>query len=201
LLPKEMGGDSIKAYAYAEKLGKMDRYFGAKAKAALAPENTDLVKYWKDMLVSDPKNPAILMEAGRAYLYIDDPNNAEAYFNEAISADPSKSTLTLDLARYHMYKVMENEDLAGTELPLAKTFIEKYLKSNPAPLIPLKAFAMGLKMLCERFLGNQAEADSLMEEATLLDPYFSRITGIPTLLLFDPPDEICHHYFSFFAPF
>ena len=96
---------------------------------------------------------------------------------------------------------MENKDLAGMELPLAKTFIEKYLKSTPEPVIPMKAYAMGLLMRCEMFLGNQAEAEKLMGEAKSIDPYFSRASGIPTLLLFDQPDQICHHYFSFFSPF
>jgi tetratricopeptide (TPR) repeat protein len=201
MLPQDMGGDSAKAAAYADKLGKMDSYFGAKAKAAFAPENADMVKFWKDLLISDAKNPELLMEVGRAYLYADDPINAENYFNEAIKADPSKNILILDLARFHMYKVMENKDLVGTELPIAKTYLEKYLNSSPEPVVPLKAYAMGALMRCEMFLGNQAEAEKLMEEAKSLDPYFSRASGVPTLLLFDPPDQISHHFFSFFRPF
>jgi tetratricopeptide (TPR) repeat protein len=201
MLPKDMGGDSAKAAVYADKLGKMDSYFGAKAKAALAPEGTDMVKYWENLLARDEKNPELRMEVGKAYLYKDDLTNAENYFNEAIKSDPSKNILILDLARYHMLMVMQNKDLAKTELPLAKTFIEKYLKTTPEPVVPLKAYAMGLLMRCEMFLGNQAEAEKLMEEAKSLDPYFSRASGIPTLLLFDPPDKISHHYFSFFSPF
>lgn len=201
MLPKDMGGDSAKAAAYAEKLEKMDGYFGAKAKAALSPENTDLVKFWKDLLAKDEKNPELLKEAGRACLYAEDLANAENYFDRAIKSDPSQNILMLDLARYHMYKVMENKDLAAAELPLAKSFIGKYLNSTPEPVVPLKAYANGLLMRCEMFLGNQAEAEKLMEEAKALDPYFSRASGVPTILLFDPPDEICHHFFSFFSPF
>jgi tetratricopeptide (TPR) repeat protein len=201
MLPQDMGGDSVKAASYADKLAKEDSYFGAKAKAALAPENADMVKFWKDLLAKDGKNPELLTEVGRACLYADDLINAENYFNEAIKSDPSKSILLLDLARYHMYKVMEDKDLAGTELPVAKTILEKYLYSKPEPVIPLKAYAMGALMRCEMFLGNQAEAEKLMEEAKSLDPYFSRASGVPTLLLFDPPDQISHHFFSFFRPF
>ena len=36
MLPPDMGGDSLKAAVYAEKLGAMDSYYGAMAKAALA---------------------------------------------------------------------------------------------------------------------------------------------------------------------
>lgn len=201
MLPKDMGGDSAKAVAYADKLGKMNSYFGAKAKAALAPESEDLVKFWADLLSKDEKNADLCMEIGRAYIYKDDLANAERYFDEAMKSDPSMNILILDLARYYMYKVMQNKDLAATELPVAKTFIEKYLNSKPEPVIPLKAYAMGALTRCEMFLGNQAEAEKLMEEAKTLDPYFSRASGVPTLLLFDPPDQISHHFFSFFRPF
>lgn len=201
MLPKDMGGDSIKAVAYAEKLASMNGYFGAKAKAALAPESTDLVKFWQDRLVLDGKNSELLMEAGRACLYKDDLTNAEKYLNEAIQSDPSKNILILDLARYHMMMVMQNKDLANTELPLAKKMIERYLISVPEPVIPLKAYAMGLLTKIEMFLGNQAEAEKLMEKTKALDPYFSRASGIPSLLLFIPPDQISHQYSSFFKPF
>jgi tetratricopeptide (TPR) repeat protein len=201
MLPKDMGGDSVKAFAYAEKLAKMNRYFGARAKAALLPENSDLVKYWENHLAADKKNPEFLMEIGKAYLFKEDPKNAEKYFDEAIKQDPSKNILILDMARYHMYKVMQNKDLAKTELPVEKKYLETYLKSTPAPIIPLKAYAMGLLVRVDMFLGNQAQAEKLIEETKALDPYFSRASGIPTLLLFDPPDKITHHYFSFFSPF
>lgn len=201
MLPKEMGGDSLKAIEYADKLVTKNDFFGSKAKAALLPQNSDLVKFWMDRLEMEKKNPDILTEVGKAYLYKQDPKNAEKYFDEAIKSDPSRNILILDLARYHIMVVMQNKDLAKAELPLAKVCIERYLKSSPEPIIPLKAYAKGLMALTEMFLGNKAEADKLVEEAKKLDNHFSRATGIPTLLLFDPPDQISHHYFSFFTPF
>jgi tetratricopeptide (TPR) repeat protein len=201
LLPEDMGGDSLKAIEYAEKLAKMNSYFGAKAKAALLPENSDLVNYWETFLSADKENPELLMEAGKACLFKDDPQSAEKYFDEARKTDPSKNILILDLARYHIMKVMQNKDLSKTELPVAKGLLEKYLKTDPEPMIPLKAYSMGLLVRVDMFLGNQAEAERLMEETKKLDPYFSRASGVPTLILFDPPDKICHHYFSFFSPF
>jgi hypothetical protein len=50
-------------------------------------------------------------------------------------------------------------------------------------------------------LGNQADSDKHTAEATATDKYFSRATGVPNLLLFDPPDQISQHYFSFFIPY
>lgn len=201
MLPKDMGGDSIKAIALSEKLASKNDYFGSKGKAALLPGSSDHVKFWMDRLDKEKENPELLMEVGKAYLNKEDPQNAEKYFDLAIKADPSKNILELDLARYHIMVVMQNRDLAKTELPLAKAFIEKYLKSSPEPIIPLKAYAMGLMSITEMFLGNKPEADKWKEEATKLDKYFSRALGIPTILLFDSPDQISHHYFSFFTPF
>jgi Tfp pilus assembly protein PilF len=201
MLPKDLGGDSVKAIDYAGKLAEINSYFGARARAVLLPENSDKVKYWESILAADKGNPDLLAEAGKACLFMDDPKNAEKYFNEARKADPAKNILILDLARYHIYKVMQNKDLAKSELPMAKLFLVEYLKSVPGPIVPLKTYAMGLLVRVEMFLGNQAESEKLMEEAKALDPYFSRASGVPTLMLFDPPDKICHHYFSFFSPY
>ncbi len=201
LLPADMGGDSAKAAGYAEKLATMDGYYGAKAKAVLATQGSDLVKFWEDLMTLGGEKPDYLMEAGKACLFAENPEKAEQYFNKAIQADPSKNIAILDLARYHIFKVMQNDSLAGSELPLAKRYLEKYLNTKPEPVIPLKAYATGWLGQAEMFLGNQAEAEKRIEEAKAMDPYFSRAAGIPTLLLFDPPDQISHHYFSFFSWF
>jgi tetratricopeptide (TPR) repeat protein len=201
MLPKDMGGDSIKAQEYAVGLESKSKYFGSRAKAVMAAKGTDLVKFWLDRVNQEKRNADFLVEAGKAYLNQDDLVNAEKYFQEAIKSDPAKNILLLDLARYHMMVVMQNKDLASTNLPLSKAFIEKYLKTVPEPIVPLKAYALGLLTHIEMFLGNKAEADKIMEEAKSLDKYFSRAMGIPNLLLFDSPEQQMHHYFSFFSPF
>lgn len=201
LLPRDMGGDSIKAVIYAEKLGKMDPYFGAKAKAVLLPENADRSKYWEGFLARDRKNPELLMESGIACLTKDDPAGAERYFEDAITADPAKNYLTLDLARYHIYKAMQNRELAKTELPVAEKYLKKYLKSVPEPVVPLKAYTNGLLATIAMFLGDKAGGEKIINETKLMDPYFSRASGIPILLLFVPPDQVSHNYFSFFSPY
>lgn len=198
LLPPEMGGDSLKAPFYAKKLSEIDGYFGDRAKAVLASEDTDPVRFWNDLILSKGRNSDYLMEAGKACLLMNNPENAEKYFDEAIITDPSKNILILDMARYHMMKVMQNKDLAAVELPVARKYIEKYLTTTPEPVIPLKAYAKGLLTKIEMFMGDKEEADKLMAESKSLDRYFSKASGIPSLLLFDPPDKISHHYFSFF---
>ncbi len=201
MLPKDMGGDSLKALACANKLLAMDGYFGMKAKAVLAPKGTDMVKFWLDKSNQSKKNADLLVEVGKAYLNNDDLVNAEKYYEEANKLDPAQNFRLLDLARYHMMVVMQDKNKATTELPLAKTFLVRYLDSKPEPIVPLRAYAKGLLTRAEMFMGNKAEADKLMEEAKALDKYFSRAMGIPTLLLFDSPERQMHHYFSFFSPF
>jgi len=201
LLPRDMGGDSLKAAKLAEKLAESDKYFGAKAKAVLLPESADHLAFWENLLAADPTNTGYLVEAGKACLFQDNPAKAEDFFNKAMATDPSRNIHLLDLARYHLYKVMRNGELGPTELPIAKTYLEKYLNSTPEPIIPLKAYTIGWQARVEMFLGNQAVSEKLMEEAKKLDPYFSGASGIPSLLLFDPPDQISHHYFSFFSPY
>jgi hypothetical protein len=107
----------------------------------------------------------------------------------------------LDLARYHQMKVMRNRELAAEELPKSKVYIEQYLKSIPAPVSPLKAYAMGMLAKAEMFQGNQEEGQKIIQKAKEIDPYFSRAFGIPSLALFEPPTAIDQHFVSFFSPF
>ena len=201
LLPEDMGGDQAKANSLAEKLSSEDSYYGAKAQAVLAPDTIDYVEYWNDIIAAEGRLPEYLTEAGKACLYIDDPVQAEAYFNEAIELNKDQNIRYLDLARYSMYQVMYNKDLVDTELPKAIKFVKMYLQSEPTPLIPLQAYAIGMQARFEKFLGNKEVSDQLKAEAKGLDPYFSRATGIPSPILFSPPDQMCHQHISFFMPF
>jgi hypothetical protein len=201
MLPREMGGDSLKALIFANKLKNSDPYFGAKAEAALMPEGSDLVGFWSKKQQDNPGISEYFVELGKAYLFNDDPVSAELSYNKAIEANASYNRLLLNIARFHMMKVMRDKDQAETELPEAMKYLEKYLNSKPEPVIPLRAYTMGLQAMFEKFQGNQEEGNKKLEEAKTLDPYFSRASGIPTLLLFDPPDKISHQYFSFFSPF
>ena len=201
MLPPEMGGDSLKAIMYANKLAKMDDYFGAKAKLSLAGDKADPVDFWTKYLSAHKSDANIQKELGRACLYKDDPGQAAKYFNEAIKLDPSENILLLDLARYHIMKVMQDKNLADKELPESKKFFEMYLASIPAPIIPLKAYTIGNLAKIAMFTGNQEEAEKQMKEAKALDPYFSRAFGIPSQVLFDRPDAVNHCFVSFFMPF
>jgi len=197
-LPKELGGDSLQAEEYAYILSKLDKLFSDKAQALMAPEGTDLVLYWQRLLEKAGYMPEYLIETGKACLMANDIKNGEKYYFEVIGTDPSFNLLILDLARYYILKVMKNPLLAKDELPKAKSHLEMYLQTTPQPAVPFKAYALGLLARVEMVLGNQFKHKA---EALALDRYFSRATGIPTLLLFDPPDKISQNYFSFFIPY
>jgi len=198
-LPEDMGGDVAKAEMYTEKLEALDDFYGAKARLVLLPEDTDPINYWTEYLSNHKKDVDILTELSRACLLMGNIEMAEKYINETILIDPSQNVLVLNLARYHLMQVMQNQEVADTELPLAKEYFEKFINSDPAPIAPLKAYAIGWVSRIEQFSGNEEEAKRLTEKAKSLDPYFSRATGVPSASLFIPPDEPNHTFSSFFT--
>ncbi len=201
MLPEEMGGDKTKAETYTQKLEKQDKFFGAKARLVMMPEGTNMIEYWKNYISKNGESPEALNVLGSAALLNDDLETAKESFIKAMTIDKSQNIRLLDLARFHMMKVMQNRDAGTEELPKSKAYIEQYLGSIPEPIIPLKAYALGMKINIERFLGNNAEAEKAMNDASALDPHFSRAFGIPLLSQFEPPTKPDHQFVSFFSPF
>jgi tetratricopeptide (TPR) repeat protein len=201
MLPAEMGGDKAKAEEYTQRLEKMDKFYGARARLILMPEGTDMVKYWNNYIAENEKDCRAWKELGVANLFNDNIEATKENFAKAIALDKSQNIRLLDLSRYYLMKVMQNKDAAAVELPKAKEYIAQYLASKPEPIAPLKAYALGTMAHIEIVLGNQAEADKKIEEAKALDPYFSRAFGIPWLGMFEAPDKPDHHFQSFFSPF
>ncbi|MBT3385668.1 MAG: hypothetical protein HN778_01060 [Prolixibacteraceae bacterium] len=201
MLPEDMGGDKTKAEEFTQELEKLDNFYGAKARLVLMPQGTDMVEYWKNYIVENGEDCKVLKELGVACIFSADITTAKESFEKAIKLDESQNIRLLDLARFHMMKVMQNRDAAEEELPKSKVFIEQYLASTPEPIPPLKAYALGMMVKTEMFNGNKEAGEKLMAEAKAIDPYFSRAFGIPWLTLFDPPDKMDHHFMSFFSPY
>jgi tetratricopeptide (TPR) repeat protein len=199
VLPEEMGGDKTKAEQYAKKLEEMDEIFGIKARAILLPEEADSVGYWQKVLDKHEGNAEVLGELGRAYLYIDQVEDGIKCFEEAASINPGQNILFLDLARYHTYTGLYDEKQREAAFPLAEKAFKRYLDSEPIP--PLKAFALNLLSRIKRGMGDQEGADELRERAEIIDPYYSRASGVPTPDLWVPLGEISHNTRSLFRPF
>ena len=196
---KDMGGDPSKAEAYAKQLEEMDEVYGAKARELLLPDDADRVEFWQKILENNQGNADVLEQLGKAYLYQDNVEQGAKYLEEAMKTDTEKEILLLDLARYQIMTVMEDEKLKDSALPLAEEAIKRYLDSEP--IRPLKAFTFGLSSVVKYGGGDNIGADELREKANAIDPHFSKAFGVPPLVLFAKPDEISYYHSYFFRPF
>lgn len=198
-IPEDMGGDPSKAETYAKRLEEMDEVWGAKARELLLPDDADRVEFWQKVLDNNRDDADVLEQLGKAYLYQDNVEQGAKYLEEAMSVEPGKEILLLDMARYHLMTGMRDEKLRETASPLAEELIKRYLDSEPIP--PLKAYTLELLAKLRFGLGDNRGAEELRERAKAIDPHFSKAFGVPPLLLFTKPDEISRYHSYFLRPF
>ncbi len=198
LVPEDMGGDKAKAEEYAQKLEEMDEIFGAKAHAVLLPDDADTVEYWQKIQEKHEGNAEVLKDLGRAYLFKDRAEEGKKCFEEVVQIDPEQNVLFLDLARYYGM-TMRDETKRETAGPMAEEMFRRYLDSEPIP--PLKAFALRMLAQLKHMMGNEEEAQAMMEEVDKIDPFVSKAFGVPTPALFIRPGEIYRGHRYLFFPF
>ena len=197
-LPENLGADSSKAEMYAKQLEEADPVLGAKARAILLPEGTDLVEYWQKIADDNPGNSDALEELGRTYLRHRKTEDGIKHLEEVFGAEPARNIVLLDIARYHIMNSMMDAEMRDKISPLAEEFLNRYLDTDP--IQPLKAYAIGLQSRL-KYGTDKVEADRLNEEANTLDPYFSRAFGVPTPDLFVPVGEESHNHRYLFQPY
>ena len=95
--------------------------------------------------------------------------------------------------------VMSGMSDKDSALIQAETALNRYLDSGPVP--PLKAFTLGLLSRIRRISGDKEGYEEKLEEANTIDPYFSKASGVPSLTLFIPPDEISYYFSYYSRPF
>ncbi len=201
LLPEEMGGDRSKAEAHMSELAKVDEIFGMKAQSVLGEVS---VADWEALRETHPGNTDVLEELGKAYLWQGDLIAAGQCFDEAVAIDSSEVILFLDLGRYHFVHVMEilmseEQEELQTHLAAAEGAMLRYLETeHPAPM---KAYALRMLSKVKHGAGEKEERNRLKEEAKALDPYHSRATGSPGLVLFAPPGTILQDHRYLMRPF
>ena len=138
---------------------------------------------------------------GNIYLYNENTEEAAKAFEKAISLNAEKNILHINMGMYYMLLARRDRELLESIAPSIENEFEIYLNSQPEPINPLKAFVIGqLAMLKFRTRDKEA-GEKLKEEATLLDPNYSKAFGTPGQILFDPPDEISHAHAYFSRPF
>jgi tetratricopeptide (TPR) repeat protein len=197
VLPKQFGLNYTIAENYGMTLDSKDKIWGAKALTLLRSKAIDVEDLWNKILADYPDDPDALEELGKYYLREGRTEEGLRYLNDAITADSTKSFLFLDIARFHTINAMLDKTKLEKNTKLTEEVINKYLETNPIP--PLKAFAIG-------FLGNlksktnEEEGKKLLEQASTLDPYYSKLGDIPSMDLFVPPDEVSHNHRYLFRP-
>lgn len=201
LVPAEMGGDRSRAEAHMSELAKTDEVYGMKAQSVLGEVS---VADWQTLREKHPRNTDVLEELGKAYLWEGDLIASAKCFEEAVAIDSSKVILFLDLGRYHLIHTMElmrSEEQGELQMHLAaaETAMRRYLETeHPAPM---KAYALRMLSHVKHGAGDKEERDRLKEEAKALDPYHSRATGSPGLVLFAPPGTILQDHRYLMRPF
>jgi tetratricopeptide (TPR) repeat protein len=196
-LPENMGADSSRAEMYANQLEDTDPVLGAKARAILLGQNTDLVAYWKKIVDDNPGNSDALEELGRTCLRQGKAEEGIEHLEKVLIDDPGRNILLLDIARFHLMSGMGNTEMMNKNLPSIEEALDRYLATDP--IQPLKAYAIGLKSRI-KYGSDKEEADRLSEEANKLDPYYSKAMGIPTPDLFVPLGEESHNHRYLFQP-
>ncbi len=201
MLPPDMGGDPSIAEKYVLELEAADVVFGAKAREIVMPEDADYIEFWKKIEETNTNNADVQEALGKTYLYNENIEEATKSFEKAISLSSKKNILHVDLGRYYLMQAMQNRTLLDSLAPLIEKEFEIYLKSQPEPIIPLKAYITGQLAMIKLRTGDKEGGNKLKEEAKALDPNYSKAFGIPGQILFDPPDEISRVHTYFFRPF
>lgn len=202
-LPEDMGGDKEKAVEHARELEIMDWFFASQAGEIMRPEETSRVDYWQKVLQERQGDLRVKKQLGLAYLEQGNLVEARSLFDEVIQSDPSSNTLILDIARFHMYKVMRDRSKAEVELPLAEEALKEYLSMKPESIVPLKAWTLSNLARIKFFSGQEEEGKQLMAKARTLDLFYSRASDVPGMEIYIPPGEIYRsgEYSSFLRPF
>ncbi|MFC1841287.1 tetratricopeptide repeat protein [Thermodesulfobacteriota bacterium] len=201
--PEDAGGNKSEAEQYAKQLEEMDNVFAAKARSVLLPQETDKVEYWHKVLKKHKGNADVFEELGKAYLGAENVDDAVSCFEKAIKTDPKKVYLFLDLSIYYTFQGMRarnNKELLETSIEKGDAALTRYIDSNP--IQPMRAYALGARSKYKSFSGRTKEAQALVKEAIMLDPYFSKATGAPDPdLFFAPPGEISQRHRYLMRPF
>jgi tetratricopeptide (TPR) repeat protein len=187
-LSGEMGGDRAKAEIHARKLENLDAVLHAKARSILLPEGADRVEFWKGILKEHEGDADVLEELGKACLLGGKYHEGAGYLEQAIKSGTKKEILLLDLARFHLLKVMHGEGPKEAALAAAEKAARRYLDTKPSP--PMRAYALEILAKIKFGMDDKESVARLREEAAKIDPHHSKAFGIPNQMLFSAPGQV-----------
>ncbi|MBU4486292.1 MAG: tetratricopeptide repeat protein [Candidatus Delongbacteria bacterium] len=198
MIPRDMGGDSIRAEKYVLELESADIVLGAKARDLILPDDADRVEFWQKILKNNQNKTGINEALGKAYLYEDNVEEAKKCFENEIRLDPNKNILYVDIGRYYLMQAMQNRNKIDSLSTYVIDAFEVYLNSKPEPINSMKAFALGNQAMIKFQSSDKEGGKVLQQKAESYDPNYSKAFGTPSKLLFDQPDKVsdAHSYFS-----
>ncbi|HSG29803.1 MAG TPA: hypothetical protein VLA34_15080, partial [Candidatus Krumholzibacterium sp.] len=197
-VPAEMGGDPSKAAEYASRLAGADDLMACKAHCIIMPEDFDRVGFWEEILKKKPSDASVLEELGKTCMREGKTEKGTECLEKAMEADPSRTTLLLDIARHQIMKSRQDPSIKEDAIAKAIVAVDRFLKTEP--IVPLKAYALGMLARLNYAKGDRSEGDRFKDEAESLDPYFSKASAIPSADLFDPPGVFPRHHSYMFRP-
>jgi len=201
MLPEEMGGDKAIARVIADEMKSQQAVYQAMGLARLMPDTADMVLYWQKVGNEAGMHSQVMEELGRAYLLKSDTENGKKYFYDAVQSDPSKKYLTMNLVRYYLMRSQQDQVNKDMYLKCAVEMANNYIQSDPQPIPPLKAHAYSILAMISMSSNNQDEGNKYNEMAAAIDPYGSKASGMPSDIIYSPPDKVKIAYNSFFMPF
>ena len=201
MLPPEMGGDYQKAENYAAQLNECSPVNGLKGQVFLLPEDASLVEFWQIAYEANPGDATVAEELGRAWLMDGNIINGRQFIEEAVSLDPDKSSVFLDLGRATTMFAMRDSANAKSLAVDALTAFQQYLDMNPDAPGSIKAFTYQMMARASNILGDESKAEEYGAKTKELDPFRSRASASPPEYLFVAPGIVPENTTYFSRPF
>jgi len=175
--PAHMGGSRSEAERQAAILEAADTVFGARARGLLLGHRQVQPRrqLWDKVVASHPQRADAHEGAARATM-----GTAKGleHLNKALALDPSRAELLVDLARHY--------GMAKQYGP-AQHAVQRYLDFQPAPPVPMRAYATFCAAKIQKMQGQHARANALLKQAKTLDPACWTFFRQPPHALFTAP--------------
>ena len=194
-----MGGNPEEANKLAADLADLDKFAAARAELMLAGDNAAPTEHWTKYMKQNGQSAEAMKLLGKSYLMEDDIEGAEEWFDKVIATYPGNEELYLDLARAHIFRVMQGGESTDQNLENARRYMRQYLDGEFDKPVCTEAWCYGLLSRVEMFMEDKEASEKSLQKANDLCPTFSRAMAVPSS---DPdPTDPGYTYSSFFRPF
>lgn len=175
--PAGAGGSRAKAEQQTALLEAADPVFGVRARCLMVGHRkVDRRRQLWDKVVADHPQRADAHEGlARAYMGTD---KGLVHLNKTLEIDPGHGELLIDLTRHYAM---------AKQYAHAEKTIQRYLALEPAPPVPMRAYATFCAAKIQKMQRHNARANALLAEAKKLDPHCWMFFRQPPHELFTAP--------------